>query len=204
MFRWLLRIAIWSRFLWKLSQLPLHLIPTHPDGAGGLGYLEVVQRHFALLVLAISVAISGSFAEEYSSGKVSFEAIYPTLALALIVDFVLVFGPPSVFAFKLRAVQEEGLRKYNEFAARYVNAFEQKWLGRVPSQEPLLGTPDLQSLADLSNSTAIVRSMRWVPVSARLALVVLLAAVLPIVPLFLFEYPVADLAEKLFKKLTGL
>lgn len=36
-FRWLLRIFVWSRFLWQVSHLDLHLVPTHPDRAGGLG-----------------------------------------------------------------------------------------------------------------------------------------------------------------------
>src|SRR5437867_6119323 len=37
--RWYFRILIWTRFLWQVSRLDLHLIPTHPDRAGGLGFL---------------------------------------------------------------------------------------------------------------------------------------------------------------------
>lgn len=205
MFRWLWRIALWWCFLWRVAKLELHLVPTHPDGAAGLGYLEVVQTHFIPLVLAISLVESASFAEEISSGMVAFEVLYPALAIILIVDLVLVLGPPCVFALKLRACQEEGLNDYMEFAARYVNGFEKKWLGAAaPSEEPLLGTPDLQSLADLSNSVGIVRNMRWAPVSTRLSIAIVTAALLPMLPLLLFKYPIAELAEKLFRKLSGL
>lgn len=205
MFRWIWRIALWWFFLWRVAKLELRLVPTHPDCAAGLGYLEVVQTHFASLVLAISMVVSSSFAEEISSGKSVFEVIYPALALTLIVDLALVLGPPSVFAFKLRLCQEKGLSDYMIFAARYVTDFEKKWLDpAAPSKQPLLGTSDLQSLADLSNGVGIIRNMRWVPVSTRLAMAIVIAALLPMLPLFLYKYPIAELVEKLVKKLAGL
>jgi hypothetical protein len=37
--RWYLRLFIWFRFLWQVSRLNLHLIPAHPDRAGGLAFL---------------------------------------------------------------------------------------------------------------------------------------------------------------------
>ena len=58
MFRWLLRLVTWSVFLFRLARLPLRLVPTHPDAAGGLGYLEVVHLHFAPLVLAVSAVLA--------------------------------------------------------------------------------------------------------------------------------------------------
>lgn len=205
LFRWLWRIALWWCFLWRLAKLKLHLAPAHPDGAGGLGYLEVAQTYFFPLVLAISALMSASFAEEISSGISAFEAIYPALAITLILDLVLVLFPPCFFAFKLRACQERGLSDYSVLAARYVNDFDRKWLSAPGSQaEPLLGTADLQSLADLSTSVAIVRNMRLVPVSTRLLITIMVAALLPMVPLFLFKYPVAELVQKIVSKLAGL
>jgi len=205
MFRWLWRIALWWCFLWRVSGLDLHLVPTHPDGAAGLGYLEVAQTYFAPLVLSVSAVMSASFAEEISSGVSVFEAIYPALAITLVADLALVLAPPCFFAFKLRACREKGLSDYGAFAARYVNDFERKWLNpsNVPA-EPLLGTADLQSLADLSNSVAVVRNMRSVPVSARLSITVMTAALLPMAPLFLFKYPIGELVQRLIAKLAGL
>jgi hypothetical protein len=86
-----------------------------------------------------------------------------------------------------------------------VNDFEKKWLNAsaIPA-EPLLGTSDLQSLADLSNSVGIVRNMRWVPVSTRLLVTVMIAALLPMLPLFLFKYPIAELVQRVLSKLAGL
>jgi hypothetical protein len=159
MFRWIWRIALWCRFLWRLAKLDLHLVPIHPDGAAGLGYLEIVQTHFTALVLAISIVVSASFAEEISSGKTVFEVIYPASALTLIVELALIFLPPCVFAFRLKACQEKGLSDYMVFAARYVNDFEKKWLNAsaIPA-DPLLGTADLQVIVVCGAATLVGKS----------------------------------------------
>jgi hypothetical protein len=205
MFRWLWRLGLWWYFLWRVAKLDLNLVPTHPDGAAGLGYLEVVHTHFTPLVLAISAFQSASFAEELSAGTMTFEAVYPALAVILVLAAALFLGPLFIFAPKLWACRVKGLSDYMEFAARYVNDFDGKWLrGGADSDEPLLGTADLQSLADLANSMGIVRSMRWVPLSPRLLADLAMAALAPLLPLLLLKYPVDQLVGRLFQMLTGL
>ncbi|MCK7478406.1 MAG: hypothetical protein M0C28_14160 [Candidatus Moduliflexus flocculans] len=49
-----------------------------------------------------------------------------------------------------------------------------------------------------------MRNMRWVPLSLRLLMALATAALLPVLPLFLLKYPVAELVEMLFAKLLGL
>jgi hypothetical protein len=155
--RWLWRLVLWCFFLWRVSRLELRLVPTHPDRAGGLGYLELVHTEFTPLVLAISAAQSASLAQDIASGRMTFDAIYPAVAFILLADAVLFLGPLYIFSRKLWACKVKGLSDYSVFAERYVNEFERKWLGADPTPgEPLLGTADIQSLADLSNSVGIV------------------------------------------------
>jgi hypothetical protein len=205
-FRWIWRIGLWSYFLWRVAKLQLNLIPTHPDGVAGLGYLEVVHDHFTPLVLAISVIQAASLAEEIYAGKMTFGAIYPALAFVLILDAALFLGPLFIFSTKLWACRVKGLSDYMIFAGSYVSGFDRKWLGADNSArgEPLLGTPDLQSLADLSNSVNIVRNMRIVPLSLHLLTDLAIAAAFPMLPLLLFKYPLAELIAKFFARLTGL
>jgi len=85
-----------------------------------------------------------------------------------------------------------------------VDEFEQKWVGAAGARESdLLGSPDLQSLADLSNSFSVVRNMRLVPISRRLLMVLVMPALLPMVPLVLFVFPIDTLAESLVKMLLA-
>jgi len=203
-FRTVWKLALWGWFLWRVSRLDLHLIAGHPDRAGGLGSLEGVHERFTPLVAALSVLECAALAESISTGTLAVTAVYPTLALLLLLDGVLFLGPLLVFTDKLWAGRTKGVGLYNGLAARYVKEFEAKWLEGTSRNEPLLGTPDLQSLADLVNSVGIVKGMRWITIGPRLLTFMTVALVGPLMPLFLFRYPLAELARKFFSKLVGL
>ena len=202
-FRTTWKLALWGWFLWRVSRLNLHLISGHPDRAGGLGSLEGVHERFTPLVAALSVLECATLAESISTGTLAVTAVYPTLALLLLLDGVLFLGPLLVFTDKLWAGRTKGVGLYNGLAARYVKEFEAKWLEGTPPDEPLVGTPDLQSLADLANAISVVKGMRWVTVGPRLLTIMTIAAVVPLAPLVLFRYPVAELAQKFFSRLVG-
>jgi len=203
--RWVWRLALWSFFLWRVSRLELRLVPTHPDRAGGLGYLEVVHTEFTPLVAAISAVQSASLAQDIAAGRLTFDATYAGIAFTLLADAVLFVGPLCVFCRNLWKSRVKGLSDYGGLAERYVNEFDRKWVAAGPGGgEPLLGTADIQSLADLGNSFAIVRDMRLVPVSSKLLMYLGGAALVPLVPLVLFKYPLADLLGKFVARMAGL
>jgi hypothetical protein len=202
LFRGAWRLAVWTWFLWRVSRLDLHLIPGHPDRAGGLRPLESVHERFTPLIAALSVLESASFAESISKGTLAVNAVYPWLTIVLLVDGVLFIGPLLVFTDKLWAARTKGVGLYAGLAARYVREFEAKWTG--DARERLLGTADIQSLADLANVINVVKGMRWITVGPRLLTMMMIAAVAPLAPLVLFQYPITELAQKFFSRLVGL
>lgn len=201
--RWLWRLGLWWGLLWRLARLKLHLVPTHPDLAAGLGGLETVHTHFIPLVLAISIVNAASFAEELSVGATPFEAIYPEVPVILMVDALLFLGPLFVFTCKLWVCRVKRGGEYRTFAAHYVADFDTKWLRSDNPKETLLGTSDLQSLADLANSFNVVRTMRIVPFGSRLVVNMTITALVPLFPLLLFKYPLSYLTEKVARMLLG-
>jgi hypothetical protein len=204
LFRWAWRLAVWARFLWQVSRLDLHLIPGHPDRAGGLGPLEGVHERFTALVAALSIIECASLAESISTATLAANAVYPTLALLLLLDTVLFLGPLLAFTDKLWAGRTTGVGLYTGLAARYATEFETKWTGANDrTREPLLGSPDIQSMADLANVVSGVKGMRWITVGPRLLSMMTIAAIVPLAPLLLFQYPVTELAQKFFSKLIG-
>lgn len=70
--------------------------------------------------------------------------------------------------------------------------------------EALLGTAGLPSLADLGNSFEIIRNMRPVPFGLYQTLVLLAAAVLPMLPLLLTVFPLDELVLRSVKSLVGM
>jgi hypothetical protein len=203
--RWVWRLGLWWHFLWRLRKLNLHLIPTHSDGAGGLGFLEVVQEHFTPLALAISAVLSASFAEGIFLGNMAFEALYHLLPAVLVLVAALFIGPLFLFTRKLWYCRSTGLDEYMAMASRYVHAFDHKWIrDESASGESQLGTADMQSLADLTNSMNVVRNMRLVPGGRRLVIELAACVILPMLPLLLLKFPVSEIAVRLFRALSGL
>lgn len=93
------------------------------------------------------------------------------------------------------------MREYGTLAHRYVREFDAKWLrGGAPADEPLVGSADVQSLADMGNSFEVVRTMNVTPVSKAAILRLAAAALVPIAPLLLTMMP----WEELLKKLLGI
>ena len=204
LFRWVWKLLLWSRFLWRVSRLDLHLMPGHPDRDGGLGLLEAVHERFTPLVAALSVLECASLAESISVGTLAATAVYPTLAFLLVLDAVLFIGPLLAFTDKLWSARTQGVEVYKALAARYVTEFEAKWTGNRMPPEPLMGNADFQSMADLANAVSVVKGMRWITAGPRLLTMMTLAAVAPLTPLVLFEYPIAELTQKFFARLVGL
>jgi len=205
MFRWLWRLGLWWYFLRRVEKLKLLLIPTHSDGTAGLGYLEVVQEHFIPLALAISAVFSASFAEGIFSGTMAFETLYRLIPMVLLLVAVLFIGPLFTFSPKLWVCRVTGLNEYMVMAHHYVDAFDRKWIrDEQASGESQLGTSDIQSLADLTNSVNVVRGMRWIPVGQRLMMGLAVSVIVPLLPLSFLKYPVDQLAVRLFQMLTGL
>jgi hypothetical protein len=203
--RWLWRLGLWWYFLRRVEKLQLNLVPTHPDGVAGLGFLGVVQQHFTPLIMAISAVCSASFAEDIISGAMAFETLYPMLPMVLLLVAVLFIGPLFIFSRKLWICRVTGWNEYMSMASRYVSAFDRRWIrDETASGESQLGTSDIQSLADLTNSVRVVRDMRWIIADQSLVMALAVPVILPLLPLVFLKYPVNQLVLWLFQSLTGL
>lgn len=113
---------------------------------------------------------------------------------------MLVFlGPLAVFTKKLSVARRQGLFEYRSLATNYVADFAQKWMRNGPKDEAILGTADLQSLADLGNSYAVVQQMRVVPFSLNDAAVLAVSMIVPILPLVLTIMPLDELLTRVLK-----
>ena len=198
--RWYFRLFIWVRFLWQVSRIELSLVPTHPDRVGGLGFLADTVYAFAVLAAgARRAARRARSPTAYSSSGPALTQFNIEIALVVIFLLCVVLGPLLVFAPQLAQAKRTGLREYGTLAQRYVREFDAKWLrGGAPAEEPLVGSADIQSLADLGNSYEVVRTMRIVPITRDAILRLAVATLAPIVPLLLTMMPLEELLKMLF------
>ena len=164
LFRWYFRLFIWMRFLWQITRCELSLVPTHPDRAGGLGFLSLTVVAFAPVLLAHGVLLAGLIADRIFFHAAKLTDFKVEVVVVVLFVLVVVLGLLLLFSSHLGLARRVGLREYGTLAQRYVREFDLKWLrGGAPADEPLVGSADIQSLADLGNSFELVRSMRLVP-----------------------------------------
>jgi hypothetical protein len=198
MLRWYFRLFVWARFLAQVSRMDLHLVPTHPDRLGGLSFLlgatgglvVFASAHGALLAgwLATRVLILGTPLTEFKE----------EIAAIVILVLCITLGPLLTFANPLFRAKRRGIREYGTLAARYVREFDTKWLrGDTNDTEPLIGSPDVQSLADMGNSYSVVSSMRSIPITREIIIRFAVATLLPVAPLMLTLMPLEAMLTKL-------
>jgi hypothetical protein len=182
--RWLWRFTLWAIFLRGVSKLKLELTPIHPDLAGGLAFLAHGSVAFGVIALAGSTVMAGQLANALMFDGATLGGlhlvilIYCALAVLVLVAPLLLLIPP------LRRVRNRGLVQYGSLAAQYTRDFQAKWVeSPPPAEEALLGSADIQSLADLAGSFDIVKKMKVVPIDRHtlLSLVLLTAAPLLLV-----------------------
>jgi len=199
--RWYYRIFIWIRFLWQVSRVELSLIPTHPDRVGGLGFLANTVFAFMPLAVAHGALLAGLIANRIFYVGAALPEFKVEIALVAVFLLCLVLGPLLVFAPQLAQAKRTGNREYGALAERYVREFDAKWLrGGASADEPLVGSGDIQSLADLANSFEVVRAMQIAPITRDALIRLVVATLAPVVPLALTMMPF----EELVKKLVGI
>ena len=124
------------------------------------------------------------------------------MAIGSVVVFLMLLActPLSFFMVQLESAKRKAKREYGILASHYVDDFHHKWIQeRGAAGEPLLGTSDIQSLADLGNAFSVVSEMRFVPFTKETVIRLAIIIVLPLLPLALTMVPLEKIIEQLIK-----
>ena len=198
--RWYFRLFVWIRFLAQVARCTLSLVPTHPDRVAGLGFLSSSVVAFAPLLAAHGTLLTGVIANRIFFQGAALPEFKVELVVVVAFLLLVVLGPLLLFTPHLAAARRVGLREYGTLAQRYVRAFDDKWLrGGASAGEPLVGSADIQSLADLGNSFELVRSMRVVPITRDAILQLAVITLLPVAPLLLTMISLEELLKRLLQ-----
>jgi hypothetical protein len=197
--RWYMRLLIWTYLLWRISTLKLRLFPAHPDRAGGLGFLGRTTYAFGPLLFAQGALLSGIIASRIFYQGESLLSFKVNIFVLVAFFVLVVLGPLLVFSPQLAAAKRRGLNEYGGLATTYVKDFDNKWVRGDGDGDALLGTGDIQSLADLGNSFAVVRDMRMVPFVLDDVTKLVVSTAAPLAPLLLTIMPLEELVQRLIK-----
>jgi hypothetical protein len=200
--RWYLRFFLWFWFLWQVSRLPLRLVPIHPDKTAGLGFLGPSTDAFLPVLFAQGASLAALVASQILHAGASLVDFKVEIASSVGLFVVVVLIPLCVFIPHLVRAKRRGLAQLGALASRYTQEFEQKWVhGGAPKGEALLGSADIQSLADLGGSYSVVRGMRAMPFDAKDVTRLAAITALPLLPLALTMFALDELARYAIKVL---
>jgi hypothetical protein len=154
---------------------------------------------FAPVLIAQGAVSAGLIASRIFYGGQSLTEFKVQIVAFLGFFIVATLIPLTVFAPRLAEAKRAGRGDAGRLASRYTRRFEEKWFRGEGSDEELLGSADIQSLADLGNSMAVVQEMRLVPFGWRDVTRLVTITAVPFLPLLLTVFSLEDFATYLIK-----
>ncbi len=195
---WIMRIIIWCGVLFRVSRLRLNLVPTHPDGRGGLGFLASGHNNFAILTFAMACQVSSVMADEILYHGHTINELKATIVLIVVVLIAISLLPLAIFTPKLIESKRLGLYHYGILAKQYVDSYHSKWVNQKGKHDDVEA---IESDSKMQDSFRSVGSMQVTVFDKASISTFLIAAVAPFAPLFLTIYNFDQLLDQVLKKL---
>ena len=195
---WLWRIVLLFLLLKRIARLDLAIVPTHPDGAGGLGFLERMPKAFSLFAFALSAVLASRLAHTVVYHGVNVQSLKGIFIVFLVVLVGTCLAPLLTFIGPLAAAKRRALLEYGAMAGDHGRLVRRRWiLGEPVADDPILEAPELGPVADILTLYEAVKKMRVMPIGKSALLAIALPALIPIVVLFSLQIPIKDLLMKL-------
>lgn len=193
--RWLWRFGVLTALFWSIRRLPLALVPTHPDRAGGLGFMTLYPKMFVPLVFAQSCAVAAASLQEILYADATVRQLGALAAVWLVLILVICVGPLLAFMPLLGRLKESGLIEYGELAARHNREAETVLFTAETSSLP--GSATISSLADIGAGFETIRTIKPLPVELWAIVPLVVAALLPLLAVAAVEVPIVELLKKI-------
>lgn len=196
LFRMLWVYILWIIYIWKISRMNLNLLPTLPDNAGGLTFLNFPQLAFGMLGMIQAITNAARMANQILYLGVPIEDFKTTVLIAVPVAVIFYSLPMIFFMKKLIKLKVDGLYEYNILGVKYSSLFYNKWIKNINrGSDELLGTSDIQSLADFAGSYEIIEKMRFLPFRLNFFVILFLMISLPFALLYTIQFPINEIVK---------
>lgn len=195
---WVWRFVLWALLLWRIANLDLRLVASHPDRNAGLGFLGQSLRAFSPVAMALATIAAGRSANVALQGG-ALPTPYLIFNVGFLVSIVVLFTAPLlVFGQPLLNLWRHATLEYGALASRVGEAFEKKWLQtRQDDNVNMLEKPDFSATTDLYGVVANVYALRLVPVDLTGVIAICIAVLLPFVPVVLLAIPMQTIWSNL-------
>ena len=180
---WLWRFLLWAWLMWRFSRLELDVRAAHPDGAGGLGFLSVIQQRFGILAFVGGLLLTGYCMNYMIYLDESINAFRHLLVGYVITAVLVIMAPLLVMGPLLARAKRNGILLYSLLGHEAVHTFDRRWLSERSQKTSLLDAGDASAICDFSSIYATVRGMAIIPASRWSFIWVAVCTTLPLAPL---------------------
>jgi hypothetical protein len=196
-FRWLWRLIAWTVLMKDITGLPLKLVATHPDKAGGLGFLTIFPAMFLPLIFSLSLVFAtGNLQIILVEGGQVIDLEYAVFGWLTLV-FIFFVGPLGVFTPQLLQLKERAILDYGTLAASTNRAAETQLLDQFANGQAV--DKDAVSLiADITTCLETIKALKPVPVEFFALIPLIVSALLPLLAVAATRFPIGDLLWSLF------
>ncbi len=202
--RWVWRWLVWSYVVVRIGLMPLQTIATHPDRAAGLSFMAGPVTGFAVFEMALASLLSAAWGTQLLDGRITVPSLLPTLLVFVVIASSLACLPLVAFTPHLYRAKRRSLLLYNPFTLEYMRRFQRKWIEhRSEMDAKVLGTADIQSMADIGNAYKVILDTRTFVFGKSKLVELWVAAAVPMVPLIVTVVPVSELLKRIGGALTG-
>jgi hypothetical protein len=200
---WLWRILLVTYLFWRIGRLDLSLVPSHPDRAGGMAFVEKLPGAFAMVTLAVSTIIASRWAHEIAYHATTLQSYRLPAALFAILWSLLALLPLLVLAPPLWAARHSAVPAYATLVGSQGRLVHQRWiLHEKVADTPILDAPEIGPVADANALYEAVKRMRVVPIGKSSITRVLIPLALPFVVIAAMQIPIGPLLMKLVKAMV--
>jgi hypothetical protein len=177
-------------------------VPTHPDRAGGLGFVERFPAAFSLVVFVNAMVLASGWAHDAEFHGLDVHSLVPMMIAALVIALVVYLFPYLAFLGPLSRAKKQALLDYGALVARHGAAVRDKWIrGDAKVDEPLLSAPEVGPVADTVALYEAVQRMRPIPLGRQALLAIAVPALVPFIGVLAIQIPLKELLGGLAKGL---
>jgi len=199
---WVWRVILMFLLFRGIAGLDLVIVPTHPDRAGGFGFLERFPKAFAPVALAAGAVLAAGWAHDIVYHGASAQSMQLPMVAFVITSLLVFLSPLLVFAGPLLKAKKQALLEYGALIGRHGKLVRERWIeGREVKEDAILNAPELGPVADTTSLYEAVKQMRIVPLGKASIAPILLAAAIPMIAVFAIQVPVKDILKMLMKAL---
>jgi hypothetical protein len=200
---WMWRILLIIGWFWRVGQLDLALVPTHPDRAGGIAFVEKLPAAFALVTLALSAQLASRWAHEILHHAASLATFRQPVIVFVVLWTLLLLLPLFGLAPALNRVRKRSVTAYSELVGRQGRLVHRRWIeGAKVGDEPILDAPEIGPVADAAALYESVKKMRRVPIGKSSLVMVIVPLAIPLVLAAALQIPLKELLLKLVKTMV--